>query len=231
MAAVRRNYGKDAPTRADRRRLQKGRVLAFARVKAIDEARSAALRAAFREEIGAVVRSASPFLISLLSIEGLALDDATLLLEPQAGWPRRQRLEGSGLPGRKGYTHILRHHRAGMLAQQMSVPLLDGFRIPSVDDGWIRIEIVGHSLEVSGKMGPVFFETRYGELRFELIDVMPQALFLACKGRPIEEVVDHVTLRGRCWRIVETEDPKLPGMGQSLVVATGSVAYRFPWAR
>lgn len=228
---MRRHYAKDAPTGADRRLLRKARLLAFARVKAIDEARSTALRAAFREEIGSVVRSASPFLVSLLAIEGLALDDATLLLGPQAGWPRRLRLGGSGLPGRKGYTHILRHYHAGMLAEEMAVPPMDGFRIHSVDDGWIRIEIVGHSLEVSGKLGPMFFETRYGELRFELIDEIPQALFIACKGRPIEKVVDHAALRGRCWRIVETEEPRLPGMGQTLVVATGSVAYRFPWAR
>ncbi len=38
-------------------------------VKVIEKARSAAMSVTFREEIGAAVRSASPFLISLLAIE------------------------------------------------------------------------------------------------------------------------------------------------------------------
>ena len=221
----------DPPTAADRHRLREARVQTRARAKAIDDERSAGLRAAFREEIGAVVRSASPFLISLLAVEGTNLDDAVRFLEPQPGWPSRLQFQGSGSPGRKRYTHILRHYRTGLLANKMSVPPRDSFSLENVDDGWIRIEIVDHSIEVSGKMGLAFVETRFGELRFELIDELPQALIIACKGRLIEEVLDHAALRGRRWRIVEIEKPKLPGMGQTLVVATASITYRVPWAR
>lgn len=221
----------DPPTATDCDRLRKARVQAHARAKAIDDEHSAALRDAYREEIGAVVRSASPFLISLLAVEGTTLDDAVRLIEPQPGWPRRLRVQGSGLPGRKGYTHILRHYRAGLLADELPVPPRDGLKFDGVDDGWIRIEIVDHSVEVSGKIGRVFFETRFGQLRFELMDELPQSLFIACRGRLIEELVDHVALRGRGWRIVDIEESKLTGLSQALVVATASITYRLPWAR
>ena len=223
--------GADPPTLADRHRLRKARVRAQARVHAIDEARSVALRGAFREEIGDVVRSASPFLISLLAIEGLSLDDAAMFLEAQAGWPRRPRLSSGGSPGRKPYTHVMRHYFADLLANEYSVPPLHSYRIDVADGGWMRIGVADHSLEVSGRMGMVRFETRFGELRLELIDEMPQTVFIACKGRPVEDIVDHVALRGRGWRIDAVEDAKLHLLGQVLVVLTGSVAYRLPWAR
>ena len=95
----------------------------------------------------------------------------------------------------------------------------------------MRLEVADHSLEVSGKLGSVRFETRFGELRLELIDEMPQTMFIACKGRRVEKVVDHAALRGRGWLIDEVEDSKLPAVGQVLVVVTGSIAYRLPWAR
>ena len=203
---------------------------AHARVHAIDEERSTALQAAFRDEIGAVVRSASPFLISLLGTEGLALDEAVLALEAQPGWPRRPRLAGLGPKGHGFYDHVLRKYSAGMLARGLSQPPLHGFTI-EIAGGWIRVEVVDHSLEVSGGIGPVRFRTRFGELRLELIEEMPQTVFIACTGRSVEQVVDHVALRGRGWRIDAVEDARLPVIGQVLVVMTGSVVYRLPWAR
>lgn len=221
----------DPPTPADLHRLRDARTRARARIRAIDAKRLVALRAAFREEIGYVVRSASPFLISVLAIEELTIDDAAMRLEAQAGWPSRPRLASGRRPGCKSHTHALRHYFAGMLANGFSLPPLHCHTIERADGGWVRIEVADHSLEVSGKMGRVRFETRFGELRLGLIDEMPQTVFIACKGRPVEEVVDHVGLRGRGWRIDEIEDSKLPSRGQVLVVKTGSVAYRLPWIR
>lgn len=80
-------------------------------------------------------------------------------------------------------------------------------------------------------MGPVRFGTRFGELRLELIDKIPQTVFIACRGRLVEEVVDHVALHGRKWRIDKVEDAKLPGTGQVLLVLTDPIGYRLPWAR
>jgi hypothetical protein len=47
---------------------------------------------AFREEIGTVVRSVSPFLIVLLAAEGLVIDDVIEEIEPGYGWPCRPRI-------------------------------------------------------------------------------------------------------------------------------------------
>lgn len=93
----------------------------------------------------------------------------------------------------------------------------------------MRIEVVDHSLEVNARIGPVIFASRFGELRVELVEEVPETLFLGCVGRLIEEVVDHVALRGRGWRVIAVENPELD-VGQVLVVAAGSVEYRMPWA-
>lgn len=61
----------------------------------------------------------------------------------------------------------------------------------------MRIEVVDHSLEGSGKICPVRLTTRFGELRLELIDEMPQTVFIACVGGIVEDIVDDVALRGR----------------------------------
>ena len=81
----------DPPTPADHRLMRRARTRAHSRVKEIEEQRLSAMRMAFLEEIGAVVRSASPFLFALLELEGLTLEEAVMLIEPQHGWPRRLR--------------------------------------------------------------------------------------------------------------------------------------------
>lgn len=112
---------------------------AHTRVQAIDEERSTALQVAFRDEIGAVVRSASPFLRSLLGIEGLTLDEAVMCLEAQPGWPRRPRLAGLGPKSHGSYNQVLRHYPAGLLANGLSQPPLHGCRISIAGGGWTRI--------------------------------------------------------------------------------------------
>lgn len=87
-----------------------------------------------------------------------------------------------------------------------------------------------HSVELNARIGRVWLETRFGELRVELMDEIPGTIFTACVGRLIEEIVDHEALRGRGWRVVAIEEPSLVG-GQALIVAMGSVGYRMPWMR
>lgn len=103
----------DKPTAGDRRRLRRARREARARASAIEMARDDALLAAFRAEIGAVVRSASPLLISLLAGEGFTLDRVVALMRPQACWPARPRLSGR-LTGRRVHPHLLRYHMIGL---------------------------------------------------------------------------------------------------------------------
>lgn len=196
---------------------------------AIETARDDAVLAAFRAEIGAVVRSASPLLVSLLVGEGLTLDDAAAMLRPQTCWPARPRLSGS-LTGRRVHPHLLRYQMIGLSNGQLSEPPLHGRRIERADGGYILVQVADHSIDLNAQIGRVWLETRFGELRVEFMDKVPETLFTGCVGRLIEEVVDHKTLRGRGWRIVAIEETSLIS-GQTLIVATGSVAYTMPWMR
>lgn len=219
----------DKPTAGDRRRLRRARREARARAAAIGMARDHALLAAFRAEVGAVVRSASPLLISLLAGERLTLDDVAELMRPQACWPARPRLSGA-LAGRRVHPHLLRYHMIGLSNGQLSEPPLHGHRIERADGGYLLVQIADHSVDLNALIGRVWLETRFGELRVELMDEVPETLFTGCVGRLIEEIVDHEALRGRGWRIVAIEESS-PISGQTLIVAMGSVQYRMPWMR
>lgn len=126
---------------------------------------------------------------------------------------------------------VLRHYVAGLHPKGGAAIPSYGYRMDRATGGWLRIEVMDHSVEVRGGIGPIFFETRFGELRVELTEEIPQTLLTGSIGRLIEEVVDHAALRGRGWRIVAVEDAALPDLGQMVVVMTGSVGYQLPWAR
>ena len=219
----------DKPTAGDRRRLRQARRVARARAAAIEMARDDAMLAAFRAEIGAVVRSASPLLVSLLADEGLTLDDAAATIRPQACWPARPRLSGT-LVGRRVHPHLLRYNMIGLSNGQLSEPPLHGRWIERADGGYILVQLADHSIEMNALIGRVWLETRFGELRVEFVEKVPETLFTGCVGRLIEEIVDHEALRGRGWRIVAIQEVS-PISGQTLIVATGSVPYRMPWMR
>ena len=223
----------DLPTEADRRRMRNARACAHRRVDVIETVMRRMMDSAFREEMGATVRSASPFLIALLDHDGIALDDAVQLIEPQRGWPNHPQL--GGVANARASQHVVRHYVASLLPKaKMASPYrarAHGFVFERADDDWLRIEVAGHSLEATARIGPVRFETRFCELRVELDGELPESLAIGCIGRPIEQVVDHPTLRGRGWLIKAVEDAALPFVGPVIVVPNGAVAYRVPWAR
>lgn len=226
----------DAPTDGDHRRIRDARRRARARNREIDAAREAAVLEAFRDEIGTAVRSASPLLISLLTIEGLELDEAVGTLGPGAGWPARPRLSGP-----KTATHVHRHLlRYYMMArpsqfssrgptQIMQHPLFSS-RFDRAAGGYFELHVVDHSLEVEARIGPALIETRFGELSVELDFELPATVFVASVGRQLEEIVDHEAWRGRGWRIAAIAEEGYP-WGQRLIAMTGSVEYRMPWRR
>jgi hypothetical protein len=217
----------DAPTAGDRVRLRRARREARARVLLIETAREDALLAAFRAEVGAVVRSASPLLVSLLADEGLTLDGVVALIRPLVYWPARPRLSGR-LTGRRVHPHLLRYHMIGLSNGQLSEPPLHCHMIERADGGYLIVQVADHSVELNALIGRLWLETRFGELRVEFMDPIPETIFTASVGHLIEEIVDHHALRGRGWRIVAIQEPTAVS-GQALVVAMGSVEYRMPW--
>lgn len=226
----------DAPTVADHRRIRNARREARASCREIEAARDVAVDEAFRAELGATVRSASPLLIALLAKEGLDLDEAVALLQPLSGWPARPRLSGPKT-AQSVHTHLLRyysHPRPSLFSTrpptQISQEPLLARTFYRADGKSLTLLVVDHSLEVEARIGPVSVETRFGELSIQFDRDLPATVFVACLGRLVEEIVDHESWRGRGWRIAATEEADYP-WGQRLFAATGAVPYRMPWAR
>ena len=90
-----------------------------------------------------------------------------------------------------------------------------------------RVARVAHSIEVRIRMKPVTFESCFGLLRVTLDGRLPETLADALPGRLIEEIVDHSVLHGSQWRIASVIQNE---SACSLMVGTGSLPYRVPWA-
>lgn len=190
------------------------------------------MRDAFQQEIGATVRSASPFLISLVASQGKSVDELVGRIEPANRWPRWPPLARS--VGFRAARENDQQFEIWTASGWKPTVLLRGFghRISFLrsGDGRADLEIVNHSLELEGQIGMVKFETLFGTLRIRLDGRLPETLAMACTGRPVEDVIDHASLRGRVWRVTEIDDSASP-LAQTLVAATGSTPYRVPWAR
>lgn len=218
----------DAPNEGDRRRIRRARRQARVQHAEIEKARDAATLMAFRVEIGAVIRSASPLLISLLARDGLTLDDAVARLEPSELWPRRPRLSTRGCK-RPSHGHLLRYYLQRVGPTQLSVPPLHSHRFDRTDGSYVILQAVDHSLELEASIPSIWLQTRFGELRVQFDEALPDTIATACVGRTIDEIVDHDAWRGRGWRIVAVEEPVASYFGQTLIVATGSVPHSITW--
>lgn len=219
----------DAPTDADHRRARAARCKARARFGEIEAARDAAASEAFRVELGAVVRSASPMLGPMLAAAGRTLDEMAERIEPPLGWPRRPRLSRPG-NAYKFSARALWHYLAAGYPKWPPSQSLPSCEIRRGDGDYIVVRVVEHSLELAALIGRVRLETRFGELRVEPLDKLPETILAASAGRLLEEIVDHDAWRGRGWRIVAIEEAD-GSSAQTLVVATGSIDYRMPWSR
>lgn len=217
----------DMPTDSDIRRMRKARRQARARYAEIGAIRDAQAAAAFRAELGAVVRSASPLLISLLAIDGLTLDAAVALIDPAQSWPRQPRLSGRSFK-HSAHNHLLRYYIARLPNRLVGSPSHE-HTFHRADGNYVTLKLVAHSLELEARIAPVWLETRFGELRVQLDQSLPDTLAIASVGRLLEEIVDHAAWRGRGWRISKIKDPVTSYYGHTLIVHTGSVPYRIIW--
>jgi hypothetical protein len=219
--------GPDAPSPADTRRMQLARSKARREIGVAEKRYAERVREIFRQEIGATVRSAAPFLIALLASDGLELDDVIETIEPGYGWPRRPRISSLSSWPLWG-KHLLGHVVAGLRPAWPDTQLMPGTSVYLSNYGSAKIRIDAHSIEVRVRLKTVTFDTCFGLLRIELGRLLPETLAIACVGRLVEEIVDHASLRGSGWRVSAVEQI---GGGSVLIVETGSTAYRLPWAR
>lgn len=129
---MRPKQGPDTPSAADARRMRTARGKARREVAAAEIRYADSSIEAFRREIGATVRSASPFLIALLATESLLLDEVVETIEPGYGWSCRPRISLWGRPWPAG-AHTFRHIAAGLVPDMQfthgtSVDLSDSLR-------------------------------------------------------------------------------------------------------
>lgn len=225
----------DPATMSDRQRFREARAAARVAVREADRGDLGARRLAFRREVGTNVRSASPFLLSLVASAGGQVDRLLDRLDPGLHWPRYPALSSNPAsrfqrlrePPRRFVIATPNGDREAVRRRGF------GHTVPFIYSGrdWAFLEVVEHSLEVEARIGPARLETLFGVLRVELDDPLPDTVAAATIGRRIGDVVDHASLRGHPWPIVAVEDPPSPSFGQTLVVETGSVAFRIPWVR
>lgn len=233
--AVRTYRHSDPTTATDRRRIRGARMEARERVRDVPRDDAASLRDIFRREIGTNVRSASPFLLSLVDSQGEALGALLDRIQPAPRWPRA--------PALSARPHI-QFRRAREPYRRFTISTSTGDRelirwrgfghgtlFMQAHDDWACLEVVDHSLEVEARIGPVKFETLFGVLRIELDHRIPDTVATATVGRAVGDVIDHPALRGRRWMTASVEEPPSATLGQALVVETGSVTFGMPWFR
>lgn len=225
----------DPITAADRRRLNAARAEARVRAGDIRRDGGGSLRDVFRQEVGTTVRSASPFLLSLVAAQGKSLDELVDRIEPSSGWPRSPgvaQITGTRFRPLEDEPHYrLMDTESGWTKAFRIRGIGHGFTFAHSGDDWGMLEIVGHSLEAEALIGGLSFDTLFGVLKITLERRLPETLAAGCVGRSIESVIEHAALCGRGWVITGIEEPVLPTLAQALIVATGSTAYRMPWAR
>ncbi len=87
-AYARRYRYTDPPLASDRRRIRDSRMRVRDLLRAAPSGDGQAAREIFREEMGANVRSASPFALSLVASLGLSIGQLLDRITPAPRWPR-----------------------------------------------------------------------------------------------------------------------------------------------
>jgi hypothetical protein len=122
----------------------------------------------------------------------------------------------------------VRYYLTGGRTTQLTALPLQSHRFERTEGGYILMQVADHSLELKAQIGRALLETRFGELRVELMDPLPETIFTSCVGRMIDEVIEHRAWRERGWRIIAVKEPDWLVPRQTLIVAMGVVPYRIP---
>lgn len=219
----------------DRGRIRNARLEARERLRETGRNGHGLIKAIFQREIGTNVRSASPFLLALLASHGEEIDVLVDRIVPAPRWPRSPALSKRPASLFRRAREPYREFVIGTPSGDKKVIRMRGFGhgllFASSGDDWACLDVVDHSLEVEARIGSVRIETLFGVLRIELDFGIPEALAIACVGRPVGDVVAHAALCGRDWPLTGVEDTSSPFFGQTLIAETGSVPFRMPWMR
>lgn len=99
-----------------------------------------------------------------------------------------------------------------------------------VSDGafgpWIQARVIGGSLDVILRDGRFALFTHDGTAHLRLGSALPEAVVTACKGKALDEVVDHPLLSGRGYVIDATVASHEAAV---LVFEMGRLPLQMPW--
>ena len=169
-------------------------------------------------------------LIALLDAKGLSLDAVVQEMEPQVGWVR-QTCQSSANTSSCSSPRIViefKKHSTRFSTDRLSSR---NRRPRRRVDEWLMIEAHGHSLEFYASLGGLYFHSRFGRAMIEVPDSIPLSVLQGATGRYVEELIDLDFCKGRGWPIIGIESRTVFQSEHAVVVATGSVEYRMPWAR
>lgn len=220
----------DEPTLADKRRLKAARKVAHRSVNALVATHSKLILTAFRDELSVRIRSASQMLIALLEAKGLSLDAVVREIEPQTGWVRNTAETASDIAARPTPRITI---ELGSGSERRSARQTSGKGRGSRKrhKNWLMVEAYMHSLEFAAELAGMPMFSRFGRVTISVPDDVPLSVLHGAVGRPVEDLIDLEFWRGRGWKVIGVEMKTPFKNHHAVVVATGSAAYRMPWAR
>lgn len=190
---------------------------------------------AFRRWLATSVTQMSVLVPDLVSTEGRDLDCAVNALRPTRAWGF-----GASTVGTAKIRYLARvgaFYRyatcggSGVRRDQRSVgpAFCQGrvvLRAGTSPLERVVVEVVAGGLEVLIGADGFALRTIAGQGRLRLDRGLPDALAAACRGRSLDEIVDHALLRGRGF---EVDDVVQHGSASTIVFRVGDLPVAMPW--
>lgn len=196
---------------------------------AIDRVAGDMRLASFRAFLRATVSSMSALAPDVLGSVGFDVEQALGILRPVRNWLNDAHAYISPVRRPKG------RRVGGGREWSIRVDLWGGEPHDLRGDGIVRegalgdfllIGILGSSLEIHLQGTAFQLTTRAGVAHLALDRTLPDMLAASCRGRPLDDVVDHALMRGRGLVVDEVLQTDCRSV---LVFACGEIGLRTPW--
>lgn len=161
--------------------------------------------ASFRSYLQATLDAMSALVPDILALAGADVAKAFDAMRPGPSWPRGSVIQRYGRTA-GGANRLF---SAGRLGSRSALPTGSTGRALGADEvigerlvgPWVEARIIGTSLEAVLRWNEFELVTRSGIAYLTLFRRLPETVVAFCRGRPLDEVVDHPVLRGRGYSV------------------------------